>query len=203
MEVMRANDSEVTYQEITNGNCEIDVINDILVNTKVDKVILIHGISGPKAIVTLNQFINAHKEDIILYVLKSVSDGTDYLQQLNKISNQCNVMICVGFADISFWTGEPDMRLLVYRNDQYIDFLSRLEAWRAGAFMSGVNGDQVCLEIFADCFEGCKNDNVLDFMKQMDKTLGRGGFSTAIMRSLENADRIGKYTAVKSSVFGN
>ena len=212
MEIFEELDGKVYYEEVSPEVCSIDEVKDVLAHTGVRQALVVHGITGKGAFPVLKKFLEDYEEYPVLYVIKDVAkEDKKNLPKLNQISEQVNILTCVGFEDVSAYVEATGYRVLLYKNKAEVDFLTRLFAYFAGAFMAGSSytkesaeeegAHSIHMRIFANCFGGGANARVIDFMIQMCNALGHGKISEAIRDALRSADKIRQYTAEDSNVF--
>lgn len=195
-------DGAVIWETVTQSEGGQENIRDILTKTKTEQAILITDITGTQAIVALKEFVTANADKIILYGVDANAFPGDDLTRWNKASSIINVLMFVGFDDVSSYVSDDNYHVLVFRNENWADFKTRLLAYFSGACMAATSYSNLDnLTIFADCFAGGENGRVLDFMEQMCKALGHGKLSATIHADIEAASKIRKYTAERSSTF--
>lgn len=202
MEKFVRENGEVQFERVTPTEGGVTSLQDLLKGTKVDHALLVTGMTGSNAIGTLQEFCKQYKEEVVLAMQTEDSAIQDAFVRKEKLSETVNILACLGFEDITLYTGEVNSSVMLCHNERWADFVARLSAYFAGACMAGSSYKNMeYLQIFADCFEGGENGRVLDFMEQMCKALGHGKISSTIIHAIEDASKIRKYTAEKSSIF--
>ena len=150
----------------TAGECSADWIDDILKHTLVDEIICIEDVvidfcmRNPNAIIVLmcGEFRKTQYDENrnVIKVHRN--------QQLREYENLAKMKALyeiIGFQDISAWIDYAGTGVFLYKNSQSIDFIDRLSAWQAGAYLSAITSTSSVLDIIKNELSDAPNARII------------------------------------------
>lgn len=164
----------------TAGECGADWIDDILKHTLVDEIICIEDVviaegGGSKdATKSIIDFCMRNPNAIIVLMCgefrKTQYDENRNVikvhrnQQLREYENLAKMKALyeiIGFQDISAWIDYAGTGVFLYKNSQSIDFIDRLSAWQAGAYLSAITSTSSVLDIIKNELSDAPNARII------------------------------------------